>query len=64
MWVTSPEPGPLVPGPDTAAGHRVEVTERGSFALALCSCGWSAPARRSRDKARRDAAAHLAEPVG
>ncbi|WP_281181677.1 hypothetical protein [Streptomyces exfoliatus] len=35
------------------------MTERGSFALARCSCGWTGPARRSRDRARTDAADHL-----
>jgi len=37
------------------------VTEAGSFSTARCGCGWSAPARRSRDKSRRDADKHLAE---
>ncbi|MFB9366717.1 MULTISPECIES: hypothetical protein [Kitasatospora] len=41
--------------------HRVTVEERGSFSTARCTCGWHAPARRSRDKSRRDAAEHLAE---
>ncbi|GLW70466.1 hypothetical protein Kpho02_27650 [Kitasatospora phosalacinea] len=41
--------------------HRAEVVERGSFSFAHCSCGWSAPGRRSRDKSRRDAAGHLLE---
>ncbi|MGF1427805.1 hypothetical protein [Kitasatospora sp. LaBMicrA B282] len=44
------------------AGHPVAVTERGSFAYAACGCGWYAPGRRSRDRARRDAAEHLAAP--
>ncbi|WP_233289127.1 hypothetical protein [Kitasatospora sp. MBT63] len=48
-------------GPVPAAEHRVSVDERGSFAFASCSCGWFAPARRSRDRARRDAAEHLSE---
>ncbi|MFF7632208.1 hypothetical protein ACFZB9_03535 [Kitasatospora sp. NPDC008050] len=57
------------PSEDTAedapgAGHRAEVSERGSFAHAACDCGWFAPARRSRDRARRDAAEHLAQPDG
>ncbi|MFD9789544.1 hypothetical protein ACFWXK_01185 [Streptomyces sp. NPDC059070] len=38
--------------------HRTTTTERGSFALARCSCGWTGPARRSRDKARADAELH------
>ncbi|MFC9593146.1 hypothetical protein ACFTUC_25610 [Streptomyces sp. NPDC056944] len=42
-----------------ASSHTTTTTERGSFALARCSCGWSGPARRSRDKARSDAADHL-----
>ncbi|GAA1169204.1 hypothetical protein GCM10009664_41000 [Kitasatospora gansuensis] len=40
--------------------HQVTIDERGSFAIAHCTCGWSAPARRSRDRSRRDAAEHLA----
>ncbi|MFJ5922845.1 hypothetical protein ACIQF6_09590 [Kitasatospora sp. NPDC092948] len=42
--------------------HRAEVVERGSFCFAQCDCGWFAPGRRSRDKARRDAAEHRANP--
>ncbi|WP_457030475.1 hypothetical protein [Kitasatospora sp. P5_F3] len=42
--------------------HHVTIDERGSFAIAHCTCGWSAPARRSRDRSRRDAAEHLAAP--
>ncbi|GAA2806132.1 hypothetical protein GCM10010441_33780 [Kitasatospora paracochleata] len=42
--------------------HRVVVEERGSFCFAGCSCGWFAPGRRSRDRARRDAEEHLADP--
>ncbi|WP_269676108.1 hypothetical protein [Kitasatospora mediocidica] len=38
------------------------ITERGSFAFAVCVCSWFAPARRSRDLARRDAAGHLLNP--
>ncbi|MER7912678.1 hypothetical protein [Streptomyces sp. NPDC096068] len=41
-----------------ASSHTTTTTERGSFALARCSCGWSGPARRSRDRARTDAADH------
>ncbi|WP_179852623.1 MULTISPECIES: hypothetical protein [unclassified Streptomyces] len=41
--------------------HRLSISERGSFAYATCSCGWYAPARRSRDLARREGADHLAE---
>lgn len=54
----SPDP----PAASSDPGHRVEVTERGSFAFATCSCGWFASARRSRDRARRDAAEHQATP--
>ncbi|AXG78723.1 hypothetical protein DVK44_14505 [Streptomyces paludis] len=38
--------------------HLTSTFERGSFCLARCSCGWSGPARRSRDLARTDAATH------
>ncbi|MFI5531350.1 hypothetical protein ACIA8O_22745 [Kitasatospora sp. NPDC051853] len=44
--------------------HRVTVEERGSFSTARCTCGWHAPARRSRDKSRRDGAEHSAERSG
>ena len=44
------------PGP--GAAHRTSISESGSFTTARCSCGWSAPARRSRDKSRRDATSH------
>ncbi|MFE9040095.1 hypothetical protein ACFY9F_30595 [Streptomyces sp. NPDC012421] len=46
--------------------HHTTTQERGSFALARCSCGWSGPARRSRDRARTDAAEHAdaARPEG
>ncbi|MDH6133845.1 hypothetical protein P3T37_003244 [Kitasatospora sp. MAA4] len=47
---------------DQESEHRVKITERGSFAFATCGCGWYAPARRSRDLARRDAAGHLVSP--
>ncbi|MFF8290767.1 hypothetical protein ACF068_16290 [Streptomyces sp. NPDC016309] len=42
--------------------HNTTTTERGSFAVARCTCGWSGPARRSRDRARLDAATHAATP--
>ncbi|MFE0645453.1 hypothetical protein ACFW2Y_28170 [Streptomyces sp. NPDC058877] len=42
-----------------ASPHTTTTTERGAFALARCSCGWTGPARRSRDRARTDAAEHL-----
>ncbi|MER7959724.1 hypothetical protein [Streptomyces sp. NPDC096030] len=41
--------------------HQATTTDRGSFAVAHCSCGWKGPARRSRDKARTDAAVHTAD---
>ncbi|MEU3726116.1 hypothetical protein [Streptomyces sp. NPDC031705] len=41
-------------------GHSTGTAERGSFCLAVCSCGWTGPARRSRDLARRDATRHTA----
>ncbi|MFF5633499.1 hypothetical protein [Streptomyces sp. NPDC012825] len=41
-----------------ASSHTTTTTERGSFALARCSCGWTGPARRSRDRARADASDH------
>ncbi|WP_344357849.1 hypothetical protein [Streptomyces gobitricini] len=44
--------------------HNATTTERGSFAVARCACGWAGPARRSRDRARLDAAAHVAVPSG
>ncbi|MFF3322284.1 hypothetical protein [Streptomyces sp. NPDC002889] len=44
--------------PDDIRAHITTTTERGSFAMARCSCGWAGPARRSRDRARTDAAAH------
>ncbi|MEV4616195.1 hypothetical protein AB0K43_26905 [Kitasatospora sp. NPDC049258] len=55
---------PVEPGAVPTSDHRVSVDERGSFAFAGCSCGWFAPARRSRDRARRDAAEHQAEHRG
>ncbi|MFF2013295.1 hypothetical protein ACFVWY_30120 [Streptomyces sp. NPDC058195] len=49
--------------PATAStGHDPVTVERGSFCTARCSCGWSGPARRSRDRARTDAAEHRAAP--
>ncbi|MDI5969452.1 hypothetical protein POF50_008875 [Streptomyces sp. SL13] len=38
--------------------HRTTTVERGPFALARCSCGWTGPARRARARARQDAAGH------
>ncbi|KRV51189.1 hypothetical protein AQ490_02395 [Wenjunlia vitaminophila] len=54
--MTSREPSGPVPEPDA---HRAGTTEDGSFCTARCRCGWAGPARRSRDRARRDAAEHL-----
>ncbi|WP_107055760.1 hypothetical protein [Streptomyces sp. NRRL F-5135] len=51
-------PGPA--GPLGPLGHTASTVERGSFCLARCSCGWSGPARRARDRARTDARAHAA----
>ncbi|MEU2156625.1 hypothetical protein ABZ532_16670 [Streptomyces sp. NPDC019396] len=42
--------------------HLTRTTERGSFCVALCSCGWKGPARRSRDRARTDAQEHETAP--
>ncbi|MFI7328227.1 hypothetical protein ACIBQ3_26810 [Streptomyces rubiginosohelvolus] len=53
---------PDAPPPGPPAGHSATTIERGSFCLARCSCGWSGPARRSRDRARTDATDHLAAP--
>ncbi|MBT2480164.1 hypothetical protein [Streptomyces sp. ISL-94] len=49
------------PQPQPPAGHTTSTAERGSFCLAVCTCGWTGPARRSRDLARRDAARHTVE---
>ncbi|MEU3315445.1 hypothetical protein ACGFY6_26720 [Streptomyces sp. NPDC048387] len=51
-------PLPSVPAPR----HTTSTAERGSFCLAVCTCGWQGPARRSRDLARKDATAHPAPP--
>ncbi|MFJ4920810.1 hypothetical protein [Streptomyces sp. NPDC088725] len=50
----------------TPPAHTTSTTERGSFCLARCTCGWSGPARRSRDLARTDAKGHVgpAGPAG
>ncbi|WP_244305744.1 hypothetical protein [Kitasatospora cheerisanensis] len=53
---------PETTGVAARTDHRTEVAERGSFCFAQCSCGWFAPGRRSRDKARRDAAEHQDDP--
>ncbi|WP_443051269.1 hypothetical protein [Streptomyces sp. NBC_00190] len=58
-----PAPGGSAPPsqpPQQPTGHSTSTAERGSFCLAVCSCGWTGPARRSRDLARRDASRHTA----
>ncbi|WP_078910770.1 hypothetical protein [Streptomyces sp. NRRL WC-3742] len=55
---------PAAPGTAQMPDHRIAISERGSFAFATCSCGWYAPARRSRDLARREGAGHLADSGG
>ncbi|MYX14755.1 hypothetical protein GTY67_15310 [Streptomyces sp. SID8374] len=57
---TAPHPLPASCPAPPPAGHSTTTTERGSFCLARCTCGWAGPARRSRDRARTDAAEHLA----
>ncbi|MCX4730622.1 hypothetical protein [Streptomyces sp. NBC_01363] len=52
---------PTAPAP-ASAGHEPTTVERGSFCTARCACGWFGPARRSRDRARTDAAEHRAAP--
>ncbi|MFD6531284.1 hypothetical protein [Streptomyces sp. NPDC060184] len=52
VTLTQAEPVPA------AQDHSTTTTERGSFCLARCTCGWSGPARRSRDLARTDAERH------
>ncbi|WP_329316166.1 hypothetical protein [Streptomyces sp. NBC_01262] len=42
--------------PPTA--HRTTTVEKGPFTHATCTCGWRGPARRARDRARRDAVEH------
>ncbi|MFI8099502.1 hypothetical protein [Streptomyces sp. NPDC086023] len=63
-------PAPRTAGEDggqstgnSGPGHVTETSERGSFCTARCSCGWRGPARRSRDLARKDAAAHVGRPL-
>ncbi|MFJ3694446.1 hypothetical protein ACIPW9_10080 [Streptomyces sp. NPDC090052] len=41
--------------------HTTTTSERGSFCTARCVCGWTGPARRSRERARTDAAEHMAQ---
>ncbi|WP_329043459.1 hypothetical protein OHT61_17405 [Streptomyces sp. NBC_00178] len=49
----------LLPPQSQGGAHTTTTVERGSFCLARCSCGWTGPARRSRDRARTDATDHL-----
>lgn len=49
------------PTPPVPSAHATRIAEKGSFTTAHCTCGWFAPARRSRDKARKDARQHTAE---
>ncbi|MFJ2444329.1 MULTISPECIES: hypothetical protein [unclassified Streptomyces] len=51
-------PSTAAPAAPTAPPHTTSTIERGSFCLARCACGWSGPARRSRDLARTDARTH------
>jgi hypothetical protein len=45
----------------TKGDSPLHLVEKGSFTHARCNCGWLGPARRSRKRAREDAAAHLEE---
>jgi hypothetical protein len=46
---------------DDDSGQPV-TQDDGAFAFGYCkSCDWTGPARRARDKARRDAKAHMDE---
>ncbi|MFJ9945949.1 hypothetical protein [Streptomyces erythrochromogenes] len=56
-----PQSQPRTPADHTSrTSHTTSTADRGSFCLAVCSCGWKGPARRSRDLARKDAAGHEA----
>jgi hypothetical protein len=61
--VDSEQTEPAVSTPAAGAAptvaHLTTIVEKGSFITAHCDCGWHAPARRSRDKSRKDAAQHL-----
>ncbi|MCX4824094.1 hypothetical protein OG883_30330 [Streptomyces sp. NBC_01142] len=48
--------------PAEARHHHTTTTDRGSFCTARCTCGWSGPARRSRERARTDAELHGSTP--
>ena len=43
----------------TKGDSPLHLVEKGNFTHARCDCGWRGPGRRSRKKAREDAAAHL-----
>ncbi|MEU4265727.1 MULTISPECIES: hypothetical protein [Streptomycetaceae] len=60
----APALAPASTPPATLPPHGITTVERGSFCLARCTCGWSGPARRSRDRARTDAAGHRAATDG
>ena len=57
----SDPPSPIPGTAPAAVTHSTTIKEKGSFATARCTCGWVSAARRSRDKARKDAAKHEAE---
>ncbi|MFD8146063.1 hypothetical protein [Streptomyces sp. NPDC059708] len=57
-----PDPRHPAEPAQTPSGHTTSTAERGSFCLAVCSCGWTGPARRSRDLARKDATRHASTP--
>ena len=38
--------------------HQPSIEHRGSFAHAVCPCGWSGPGRRAVARAAEDRAAH------
>lgn len=48
-------------GKDAGRDTPLHIVEKGHFAQATCDCGWTGPGRRSRKRAREDAAAHLEE---
>ncbi|MFF9350715.1 hypothetical protein [Streptomyces sp. NPDC014734] len=60
MYVRHATEVPPTPPAPASGGHEPTTVERGSFCTARCGCGWSGPARRSRDRARTDAAEHRA----
>ncbi len=39
----------------------LHLVDKKNFTQARCDCGWAGPGRRSRKKAREDAAAHLGD---